>query len=398
MSIQPHNWEEIVYEGKAKLLIPKRELFLREDGLYEPAWSPVFYNPQAVVSRDLTILTLLSWFRDRDFFFIDLLAGTGVRGIRIALETNSCGILNDIDPIAYSYCTRNVKLNMLENKLEVFMNEANSLMNSFTFSGIPVDYIDVDPYGSPIPFIEPVFKPLVKRALLGVSATDTAPLTCSYKMKALYRYNVECIETDFNKELGLRILIYSIAHRGASLCVAIKPLMSIYHKHYYRVIFETKRSCAEAYKLIKSCRGYLWYCPNTLERGFVESVEKLGEISCTDGGKPRVAGPLWTCELGDTEFSRVMYDRSIRLSHVNKASRKILEMLQSEYGVNNPYIRLDQLFSKYKKNMIPISEFIEIIRRHGFKASRTHIDPRGVKTNASIRDLEEIFSLRSPPV
>ncbi len=395
MRIEQYDWEEVVYEGKAKILIPRRELFLREDGVYEPAWSPVFYNPQAVIGRDVTTLTLHLWFKNKDFFFVDLLAGTGVRGIRIALETNGYGILNDVDPIAYKYCVRNVELNMIGDKLDVFMDEANSLMNSFTFSGIPIDYIDVDPYGSPIPFIEPVFKPLAKKALLGVSATDTASLTCSYKKKTLYRYNVECIETDFDKELGLRILLYSITHRGASLCVAVKPLISIYYKHYYRIIFETTRSCIESYRIISSCRGYLWFCPKSLERGFIKNPEEAYDINCMDNEKPRIAGPLWICSLGNENLVQKAYEEASGLEYISKTTRKILETLIYEYSINNPYIRLDQLYSKYRRNMIPIKEFIETLRNNGFKASRTHMDPRGIKTNATIRNLEELFNLKN---
>jgi tRNA (guanine26-N2/guanine27-N2)-dimethyltransferase len=86
-------YEEIVQEGLARIVIPRVELYKREDGSIEPAWMPVFYNPHTVVSRDLTTLFLKTTMRSKqDFFFVDLLSGTGIRGIRVGLEVGGEGI------------------------------------------------------------------------------------------------------------------------------------------------------------------------------------------------------------------------------------------------------------------------------------------------------------------
>ncbi|RLG88994.1 MAG: N2,N2-dimethylguanosine tRNA methyltransferase, partial [Thermoprotei archaeon] len=55
-------------------------------------------------------------------------------------------------------------------------------------------------------------------------------------------------------------------------------------------------------------------------------------------------------------------------------------------------IRYDKLFGLHKKNMPSINTFIELIRKHGYNAYRTHFDPRGIKTNAPIEILHEIIS------
>lgn len=391
MEIKPRDWEEIVYEGKAKLIIPKRTLFIREDGVYEPAWSPVFYNPDAIVSRDFTSLVTNVFFGAKQFFFIDLLAGTGVRGIRLALETRGYGILNDVDPIAYHYCRRNVDLNNLSGSLKVFMDEANSLMNKFTFSGIMVDYVDLDPYGSPVPYLSSIFKPLGKEALIGVTATDTAPLTCSHVKKTLYRYNVRCIKTDFNKELGLRILIFTVSQKGASLGYMVKPLLSVTYRHYYRVFFAVKRSGSEAYKLFNECRGYVWYCKSTLERGFVKDVNEARDLNCMDGSKPALLGPTWICNVGDPGFAGKILDLRKNAPYITDETWRLASILIDEYNVNTPYLRYDEFFSLCRRNMVQIKRFIEVLREHGFKAYRTHMDPRGVKTDADVSTIYEIF-------
>ena len=108
MNIKVFDWEEIIVEGLAKIIIPKRELFIRPDGLYEPAWSPVFYNPLMEFNRNITVLVTITYFNKKEFFFIEPLSGTGIRGIRLALESNGYGYINDVDPLSYYYMERNI--------------------------------------------------------------------------------------------------------------------------------------------------------------------------------------------------------------------------------------------------------------------------------------------------
>lgn len=382
------DWEEEIIEGKAHIIIPKRSLYLRPDKKYEPAWSMVFYNPLMRISRDLTVLSTRVFFHDREFFFIDVLAGTGIRGIRLVLESNGYGIVNDIDPIAYYYMRRNIIRNNISDSLLPYMCESNSLLNNYTFSGIPIDYIDVDPYGSPIPFIDSVVKPLSKKAFLGVTATDSAPLVCSHSHKTLRRYNVLCTKTDFEKELGLRILIYNIVFRGASHDVFLKPVLSYSHQYYYRIFFITERSGNKSYGIIKECRGYIWYCDSTLERGYLKKIDEYRDIKCLDNSYPKLIGPLWICDLGDISFVQELINEAVKNDiAVEQDTLKLLEKLRKEYVINQLYVRYDKLFGLIKKNQPPINEFIKTLRQHGYHAERTHFDPRGVKINASLKEI-----------
>ena len=385
------DWEEVVEEGKARIIIPKRSLYVREDLVYEPAWSPVFYNPVMRVSRDLTVLVARSVYGSSSYFFIDALGGTGVRGIRLALETQGYGIVNDVDPIAYYYISRNIEYNRVENRVKPLMCEANVLLNNYTFSGIPVDYIDIDPYGSPIPFIDSAVKPLAKQALLGVTATDTAPLVCSHARKTLRRYNVNCAKVDFEKELGIRNLIFNLVFRGAAQDRALKPILSYSHRHYFRVFFRTERSGSKSYELMERCRGYIWFCPSTLERGYLKNP--ADRVECSKPEEPLILGPTWICRLGDPEFAKQVLALAKKEADtlVSRETVKILEILVDEYRIVSPYVRYDKLFGVLKKNMPPIREFIKYLREHGFEAYRTHFDQRGIKTSASLAELYEIL-------
>ncbi len=381
-----HPWEIIISEGKARIIIPNPQYYKRPDGVFEPAWLPVFYNPLMKLNRDLTVLVVKKYYKKG--FFIEPLGGTGIRGIRLALEAGLEGVINDIDPIAYYYIRRNIVLNNLEKTVKPFNMEANALLNNFTFTGVFVDYIDIDPYGSPIPFIDSAVKPLGKKALIGVTATDTGPLTCSHKHKALRRYGVRCIKVDFSKELGLRVLIYNIVFRAAGQDVALYPVLSYNDKYYYRVFFEADRSSNKAYKYIDECSGYIVYCRDTLLRRFVRELIEVKDLNCK---KAEIIGPLWICGLGSIELTNEL----LKISGSDEAyasALSLLTMLKDEYSINTPYYRYDKLFGMYKVNMPPINTFIEKLRELGYRAYRTHFDPRGIKTDAPYDELVKVIS------
>lgn len=387
-------FEELVEEGLAKIVIPKRQLYLREDGSLEPAWMPVFYNPVAAISRDFTTAFLNAVFNGREFFFADILAGCGVRGVRIAIEANGTGIINDVDPRAFRYAHRNVILNNLVEKLDVYNHEANTLLNNLTFTGVVVDYVDIDPYGSPSPYIESAIKPLGKVSFLGVTATDTAPLTCSHYRKARYRYWVNCFRPDFEKELGARVLIGHIVMKASSLEVALVPLLTVYHKHFYRVFYKSIRSGVEALSIVEKCVGYVWYCQGTLERGYATSYDDIRDIKCSDGSIPNVMGNTWICELGDLYIVKDVERVVANSDYMSRTTRKIVGTIVDELAINTPYYRVDKLYSLLKRNMPPIEKIIECLRDVGVKASRTHFDPRGLRADIEATELVKLLGAR----
>lgn len=383
--------EEIVKEGLANIVVPKLEHYKRPDGVIEPAWMPVFYNPQAVISRDFTVVLLKTIMNDKDFFFVDALSGTGIRGIRIALETGGEGILNDVDPRAHYYIRKNIALNNLINKLEVYNHEANALLNTLVFAGVPVDYIDIDPYGAPAPYIDSALKPLRKEAYLGVTATDTGPLTCTYPHKTLIRYWSKCVKLDFEKEFAARLLISNIALRASALELEVIPLLTLSYKYFIRVFLKVQRSASRAHRSISECIGFIWYCTKTLERGFLRNIEDLNDIKCSDGSTPIILGKIWICNLHDQSIVTQSLTVSENMPWINRESIKILKLIDSEKDINTPYIRLDKLCGTLRINVPSISKLLLEFSELGIKCSRTHMDPRGIKVKTDYKTLINVL-------
>ena len=73
-------------------------------------------------------------------------------------------------------------------------------MNSTGF-----DYIDVDPFGSPNPFLDAAIKRIARDGILAVTATDTAPLCGTYTNACRRKYWAVPLRNELMHEIGIRI-------------------------------------------------------------------------------------------------------------------------------------------------------------------------------------------------
>jgi tRNA (guanine26-N2/guanine27-N2)-dimethyltransferase len=131
----------------------------------------VFYNPVMKFNRDMAVLVLNCIPCKK----IGLpLEASGIRGIRILAEVKCKKevFLNDISPDAVKMMKKNFKLNNIKGGFKIFNQDANI----FLLENKGFDYIDIDPFGSPNPFLDSALKAIAREGIIAVTATDTAPL------------------------------------------------------------------------------------------------------------------------------------------------------------------------------------------------------------------------------
>lgn len=377
-----------ITEGKVRLKVPNPELFKRKDGVYEPSWAPVFYNPRATAIRDLSVLTLASVVvlnNLQEVKVADVLAGVGVRGIRYALEVPNVVnvILNDINPEAVKLIKENVLLNNLGDRAGIYGEDANALLYKLKASGVRLDFIDIDPYGTPTPFIRSALWSVRRGGFLGITATDIAPLSGSRWLAGSRKYDVRIFKTDFGYEVGLRILLGYIARRAAEMERSIKPLISVLYDQYYRVTIVVDKGVRKSQEMLSRDLGYIYYCSNCLFRRYSTDIE-LEMLKCPKcGSRLELIGPLWIGSLVDREFLKCL--NTLAMDYMYLGSRdKLVKMLKIiENEVNVPYYyELVALSSKLRINVPKVDKVIECLTHEGYEASRTHLSSTGVKTSA----------------
>ena len=151
------------------------------------------------------------------------MGATGVRGLRVA---NECGVpvtINDKDPEAIPLILQNVARSGLP--ITVTCRDACSLLYEQSF-----DAVDIDPFGTPAPFIDAGIRGC--RRFLLVTATDTAPLCGAHLQAGIRRYFARPANTGYHAEVGLRILLGFVVRETMKYDRGIEPLFCFAREHF----------------------------------------------------------------------------------------------------------------------------------------------------------------------
>ena len=351
-------------EGKAVIKAPDAQKISRE--------MDVFYNPVMKNNRDFSILLLRA--SGRKLRIADIMAGTGVRSIRFLLETDNVEsiYINDYDESSVNIIRENLKLNKIDNK-KVFVSQEEA--NKFLLSSKGFDYIDIDPFGTPNPFLDSAVKRILADGIIAVTATDTSALSGTYENACKRKYFARPLRNEMMHETGLRILIRKIQLVGLQYEKALLPVFSFSKDHYFRVFLICKKSKMMCTDIIKK-HNYLLYCRNCLDR----KISDYNNEKCSCGNTYDYAGPLWTGDLWDTQLAEKM----LRLNTFPDIDR-MLRVIVEESRINSiGFYDLHKVLPKYKIRLMKTSDIIMKT-----KSARTHFSDTAVRSNLAIRDFIE---------
>lgn len=140
----------------------------------------VFYNPVMEFNRDISVLAVESYQRcvSRNLKILDAMTGCGIRGIRYAVEVNKVAhvVLSDVQHTAIELAKRNIERNGVEDRVEAACMDANLVLTLHNTPHDRFDVVDLDPFGSPAPFLDSAIRGASNNALVLLTATDMPPL------------------------------------------------------------------------------------------------------------------------------------------------------------------------------------------------------------------------------
>lgn len=346
----------------------------------------VFYNTAMVTNRDLSV-ACLAVLQDEfeEMMVADALSGSGIRGLRYlhevdAVETVHC---NDANPAAVGNIRTNVEANGAEN-VTVHNQNANQFLTdhyrSFTF-------VDIDPFGSPAPYLDSTARAVDWEGMVGITATDLGPLYGSYPAVCRRRYAAESLKAPFGHELGLRILIKEAFTTHARHDFALEPCAAWYERHYYRVfakVRESKKACNRRMEHI----GYCSYCGDCGWRGFfpLDDIPSSCPHCTSDVAR---CGPLWTGKLARHDF---MDDVAGWLAGQGYGdARRIASTLRDECDIVTPFYDTHELASRAGAPAPPQDALFDALHEQGYRATPTHFLDQGIRTDAPIDTLHDVL-------
>ncbi|EFD92925.1 MAG: tRNA (guanine-N(2)-)-methyltransferase [Candidatus Parvarchaeum acidophilus ARMAN-5] len=325
----------------------------------------VFYNPNREFDRSLNVLFIKSKSKAM-LSGLEMFSGSGIRGMRLCSETGmfKSFIFNDIK--TSNIISKNISLNKsLLNCDSISVSAENS---KYYKAHNIYDYIDIDPFGSPAPYLNTAFELLGKDSILAISATDTAALLGSAQRACMRKYMARSLKTSYSNELGIRILIKYVSEIAESHSLHIKPLIFDFNGNFIRTYFDfssrTKGKVGYAYQCIK--------CPSRT----IEPKDKCDFC----GSKMTKIGPLWLGKIYDVNTVKKMLnylDKNEKKFNQNTdALKEYLSALYKEMNVFS-YYTTSEIASFFKRPEEKINKF----------KNRTVLSSKGFKTNLSFKEL-----------
>ncbi|MGC9308959.1 MAG: hypothetical protein ACP5FL_09330, partial [Thermoplasmatota archaeon] len=333
-----------------------------------------FYNPAMALDRDLCVLYSEYIAGKGCQRFLDGLGATGIRGLRIAneVEADIDVTVNEVNPVSCGHIQEHAALNDAD--VTVCNEDVRVLLYQHRY-----DYVDIDPYGSPAPFVHAALDGLYRRSYAAFTATDKATLCGVHPRACQRRYDARPRRGPAMKEIGLRILLGYIVRAAAGRDYGATPVFAYSRDHYFRVYLHLQSGAR---------RGN-------------ESLESIGWMQWGDGWHVEPydatrgehwAGPLWTGPLYDPDvvsaMQRVLPDKTLACP---REARRLLETIAGEVDAPPLYYETGEICSRHGLTQPPMDDVLATLQNMGYRAARTHFSPDAIKTDAPESVVAEIF-------
>ena len=374
-----------VLEGTTTLVVPEQEA---------PTKFPTFFNPRGRFVRDVSIACYKAFAlaeKRNDLVFADSLAGSGARGIRVAKEAKdfSSVIINDISSTSLDLARKSAELNHVADKCKFSRSEVSAFLSvRQENNGDRFDVVDVDPFGTPSPFIDCALRSLKDGGLLSVSATDSGVLCGVYPKVALRKYLGLPLRTDYSHEVGMRLLFGLLSLTAMRFELSIEPLFCHHDMHYFRAYSKIHVGNSHSIENEKNI-GYILHCFKCGFRSIVSQQEMFSTKKSSDelqipkscpscASNLRVGGPLWIGNIQSKDFVEIC--------------SKVSEIPVFEQELDIPtYYDLTEMTDRLGIRTPKILDVISKLKTNGRTASRTRLNPSAVRTDAPLPEIQSVL-------
>ncbi|NWH97490.1 TRM1 dimethyltransferase, partial [Tichodroma muraria] len=356
---------------------------------------------------------------------LEALAASGLRSVRFAREVPGLRaiVASDCSPRAAALLARNVARNGVGELVTPRLADARMLMYQSKAEREPFDVIDLDPYGSPAPFLDaavqavseggelgrgsggppgPPWAPLNPDlpGLLCVTCTDMAVMAGNSAETCYSKYGAVSLKGKFCHEMALRIILHSLDLRANCYQRYVVPLLSVSADFYVRVFVRVFTGQAKV-KASASKQALVFHCVGCGSH----HLQRLGRATSHGSGfkysaatgppmgptcefchhRHQVGGPVWAEALHDPAFVEEVLaalERSPGRFSTEPRLQGMLSVIAEELSDVPLYYTLDGLSSTVRSNTPSLLQLRSALLHAGFRVSLSHACRNAVKTDA----------------
>uniref|UniRef100_A0A8B9KRL8 tRNA (guanine(26)-N(2))-dimethyltransferase n=1 Tax=Astyanax mexicanus TaxID=7994 RepID=A0A8B9KRL8_ASTMX len=325
------------------------------------------------------------------------LAASGLRSVRFALEVPGLKSVtaNDCSAKAAALIARNAKYNNVAHLLHASQKDASMLMYEMRGKKERYDVIDLDPYGSPSPFLDAAVQAVSEGGLLCITCTDMAVMAGNSGETCYSKYGSVSLKSKYCHELALRIILHSLDQRANVYQRYIEPLLSV----TYNSLTTPFHKQALVYNCVGCGAFHIQRMGKRILQGkhmkFSAATGPPVGMNCDHcGQRHQLGGPVWAEPIHNLEFvQKVLAAVSGNPSRFGTSKRieGVLSMVTEELQDIPLYYVLDQLSSTVHCNTPAMLQFRSALLHAGYKVSFSHACKNAVKTDAPAGVLWDIM-------
>ncbi len=394
-----NDWSTIK-EGDVTLLVPSMALAQKE-----PPRFPAFFNPAAKFNRDVSVLIYRHYLDQsrKNISFVDSMCGLGARGVRVGKEIPQIRkvIFNDFNMLSAQAAKVNTIINNVYNKCDFYSSEICSFLSASSNFDNRATIIDLDPFGTPAPFLDCILRAVENDGMISITATDTAVLLGVYPRVCYRKYYGIPLRVMYALEIGTRLLLSCTALVASRLDLYIRPIFAHSYRNYIRIYCKVSKSNYLANKISDKI-GHILHC---FECGYRELMKKSpSDIHCPSCQKKmRMGGPLWISHIFDKNLivkiltgileSEVRNEKESKLGIQNvNHTKRFFEIASNELD-QIPYHYISDEFGKLMKNSThSLTKIIDKLTMDGYNTSPTIFSSTGFKTDANLQEIKSSLS------
>lgn len=383
-----------IKEGLGKFLISPPKL---DDNIPRRS-DTVFFNTHQEINRDFSVLAIRAYAQmneKSELTICEPLCGSGIRSCRYAIETPSKHIYcNDLSLNAIEVAKQNYSRLSKEvfEKIHLSNMEGNLFLQKLNLNDLIFDFVDIDPYGTPIPFVQNSIQLVTTQGLLAFTATDLASLVGLYPRALYAKYSLSHFDKRIGNvhEIATRALIAGIQHVGLTLNQSLIPILSLYHRHFIRSFFIRYRGVDR----VIDQTGFINLC-NKCQTRFSSSIEK-NSVSCPNCNTATglKIGPLYLGPIQDKDYLlKMQHDEHLKKLGARKKLLKIIPLMLEESSINIPWsYEIPNIAQKIGTTVPAINIVILKLKDLGYDGYRTHFSGTSLKTNAQEPDITAVVN------
>ncbi len=394
-----YDWSKIK-EGEVTLLVPSHALTQKE-----PPKFPAFFNPAAKFNRDISILIYRHFIDQsrKNISFVDSMCGLGARGVRVGKEIPQVQkvVFNDFNMMSVQTTKVNTMINNVYHKSYFYTSEICSFLSASANFDNRATIIDLDPFGTPAPYLDCILRAVENDGMISITATDTAVLQGVYPRVCYRKYYGIPLRSRYSLEIGTRLLLSCTALVASRLDLYINPIFAHSYRNYVRIFCKVSKSNYLANK-ISDKLGYVLHCFECGYRGLMK--KSPSDIDCPlCQKKMRMGGPLWVshifnknvilkilAEILESEARLIQESNFVKLD--KNPIKRFFEIASKELD-HVPFHYNSDEFGKFMKNSThPLPKIVDKLILDGYNASPTIFSPTGFKTEASLQEIKSSLS------